>query len=56
MPAGQSIQYIAEERASDPKVMGIVANGYDFTGVDDDLGMVEKPLSSVLGEDEPGDG
>ena len=28
VPAGQSIQYIAEERASDPKVMGIVANGY----------------------------
>ena len=25
---GQSIKYIAAERASDPKVMGIVANGY----------------------------
>lgn len=26
---------------------------YDFTGGDDDLGMVEKGVSSVLGEDEP---
>ena len=28
VPAGQSIKYIAEERTADPKVMGIVANGY----------------------------
>lgn len=26
---------------------------YDFTGGDGDLGMVEKPVSSVLGEDMP---
>ena len=26
---------------------------YDFTGGDDDLGMVEKGVASVLGEDEP---
>lgn len=29
---------------------------YDFTGGDDDLGMVEKGVASVLGEDEPEDG
>ena len=26
--AGESIEYLADERASDPKVVGIVANGY----------------------------
>ena len=29
---------------------------YDFTGGDGDLGMVEKPVSSVLGEDMPEEG
>lgn len=29
---------------------------YDFAGGDDDLGMVEKGVSSVLGEDEPEEG
>ena len=29
---------------------------YDFTCEDDDLGMVEKGVASVLGEDEPEEG
>ncbi len=28
VPAGQSIAYMAKDRASDPKIMGIVSNGY----------------------------
>ncbi len=28
VPAGQSIAYMAKERTSDPKIMGIVSNGY----------------------------
>ena len=30
---GESIQYLAEEKSSDPKVMGIVANGYPTKGL-----------------------
>ena len=30
---GESIAYIAEEKASDPKVMGIIANGYPTRGL-----------------------
>lgn len=30
---GESIEYLADERASDPKVMGIVANGYPTRGL-----------------------
>lgn len=28
VPEGESIEYLADEKASDPKVVGIVANGY----------------------------
>ncbi len=28
VPEGQSIQYLAEEKSSDPKVVGIISNGY----------------------------
>ena len=28
VPEGQSIKYLAEEKASDPKVVGIISNGY----------------------------
>lgn len=30
---GQSIKYLAEEKGSDPKVMGIIANGYPTRGL-----------------------
>lgn len=30
---GESIQYLAKEKASDPKVMGIIANGYPTRGL-----------------------
>lgn len=30
---GESISYLAEEKASDPKVMGIIANGYPTRGL-----------------------
>ena len=30
---GESVAYIAEEKASDPKVMGIIANGYPTRGL-----------------------
>lgn len=38
---GESIKYTATERASDPKVMGIVANGYPSRGLAD-LGLENK--------------
>lgn len=28
MGVGESIQYLANERSSDPKVVGIISNGY----------------------------
>jgi len=31
--AGQSIKYLAEEKGNDPKVMGIIANGYPTRGL-----------------------
>lgn len=33
VPKGQSIKYLASEKASDPKIMGIVANGYPTRGL-----------------------
>ena len=39
--SGESIQYIIEERASDPKIMGIVANGYPTKGLGE-LGLQDK--------------
>lgn len=33
VPAGQSIKYMAKEKSSDPKIMGIVANGYPTRGL-----------------------
>ena len=41
VPAGQSIEYIAAERTSEPKIMGIVANGYPTKGLGE-LGLVDK--------------
>ena len=32
---GESISYLAEEKASDPKVMGIIANGYPTRGLEE---------------------
>ncbi len=34
---GESVAYIAEEKASDPKVMGIIANGYPTRGLYKDV-------------------
>ena len=31
--SGQSIKYLAEEKGNDPKVMGIIANGYPTRGI-----------------------
>ena len=33
VPEGESIKYLAEEIGSDPKVMGIIANGYPHRGL-----------------------
>lgn len=33
VPKGQSIKYLAKEKSSDPKIMGIVANGYPTRGL-----------------------
>lgn len=33
VPKGQSIKYLAKEKSSDPKIMGIVANGYPNRGL-----------------------
>ncbi len=41
VPAGSSIKYIIRERESDPKVMGIVANGYPTKGLGE-LGLNDK--------------
>ena len=39
--SGESIEYIIGERASDPKIMGIVANGYPTKGLGE-LGLKDK--------------
>ena len=39
--AGESIEYLADERASDPKVVGIVANGYPTRSLQE-LGLENK--------------
>lgn len=41
VPEGESIKYIAEQRGSDPKVVGIVANGYPTRGLQE-LGLENK--------------
>ena len=41
VPVGSSIEYIIKERESDPKVMGIVANGYPTKGLGE-LGLHDK--------------
>ena len=41
MSAGESIEYLADERASDPKVVGIVANGYPTRSLQE-LGLENK--------------
>ena len=41
VPAGSSIKYIVKERESDPKVMGIVANGYPTKSLGE-LGLNDK--------------
>lgn len=41
VPKGESIKYIAKERGSDPKVVGIVANGYPTRGLKE-LGLENK--------------
>ena len=41
VPVGSDIKYIIKERESDPKVMGIVANGYPTKGLDE-LGLNDK--------------
>ena len=42
-----------EAKTKEPKDGPELRFDYDFTGGDGDLGMVEKPVSSVLGEDMP---
>ena len=42
---GESIEYLAEEKTSDPKVLGIVANGYPTRSLEE-LGLV--PPSSYF--------
>ena len=39
--AGESIKYLANERASDPKVVGIISNGYPHRGLSE-LGLENK--------------
>ena len=50
---GESIEYLAEEKTSDPKVLGIVANGYPTRSLEE-LGLENKyqgcgVISSVIG-------
>ena len=41
VPEGESIEYLADEKASDPKVVGIVANGYPTRSLQE-LGLENK--------------
>ena len=43
---GESIEYLANEKASDPKVLGIVANGYPTRGLSE-LKLENKYLSLI---------
>ena len=61
---GESIEYLAEEKTSDPKVLGIVANGYPTRSLEE-LGLENKyqaitrlkwrcgVISSVIGHQQP---
>ena len=44
---GESIEYLAEEKTSDPKVLGIVANGYPTRSLEE-LGLENKKCGKIF--------
>ena len=50
VPEGESIRYLAEEKASDPKVVGLIANMYPHRSLEE-LGLDNKYQAFYAGKD-----